>query len=89
MNAQNIAKAKILRSVEVEHFALKHYDTVGPFVDIMLNVYRTCCPETTLPINLHKAHDHVYGNNETGHKPCSWCKPQLEFRVQQQQKFIS
>lgn len=76
--------------VREQHFSVKHHDTVGPFVEIMLGVYSTCQWESAgSHINLETAHDHVFGNHANGSERCEWCFASFERRRDYQKEFFS
>lgn len=75
-------------NVREQHFAVKHHDTVGPFVEIMLDVFTTCQFDKTGPhVDLEIAHDHVFGN--ASHKPCDWCSSTFQRRRDYQKEFFA
>lgn len=60
--------------LQANHLSVKHWDTVGPFIEIMLGVYVRCpWNEAVHPIDLVKAHDHVFGNVQQKHAACATC----------------
>lgn len=77
-------------NVREQNFSLKHHDTVGPFVDILLSVYTTCqWKEAGSHVDLDKAHLHVFGNETNSHQPCPWCKSTFESRLEHQKEFFN
>jgi len=77
-------------SVREQHFCVKHHDTVGPFVDIMLGVFTTCqWQKAGSHVDLEEAHKHVFGDKEGGVERCAWCYPTFERRRDYQKEFFS
>jgi hypothetical protein len=73
--------------VQMQHFSLRHPNTVGPFVTIMLSTYATCQPEVTGPqIDLDEAHNHVFGDSRS--QACKWCLPTFKREVEHQKHSI-
>lgn len=90
MNLSNNGKnnVDIPYTTRIEHFAVKHHDTVGPFVQILLGVYTTCqWNKAGSPVDLEKAHSHVFGEGK--HKRCDWCFSTFERRREYQKEFFT
>lgn len=73
----------------VKEFRQKHRDTVGRFFAIMLAVFRTCQTSVKTPVDLEKAHDHVFGSEDQHIKPCEWCAVTFKKRKEHQERFLT
>ncbi len=68
-------------AVPERNFSVKHHDTVGPFVEILLKVYGQCQRKTVgSHIDLDEVHDHVFGNKNLRIQRCDWCSETFETR---------
>lgn len=86
----NSNRVEIPYNVHEQHFAVRHHDTVGPFVEILLGVFTTCqWDKTGSHVVLEDAHDHVFGNKDLEKQPCDWCLSTFQHRRDYQKEFFA
>lgn len=89
-NAGERRSSEVPYNVREQHFSVKHHDTVGPFVEIMLDVFTTCqYDKTGRHVDLEAAHTHVFGDANQDVQPCPWCSRTFNRRRDYQKEFFA